>query len=153
MLRDRKIDFIFILMIVFISCKRESTVDPEIEPLSPYTIKYGETLHLPSLDLKVGFREVLEDSRCPIGVICCWQGRARIDVWMIISRADTITIAPMIFGNSGTEDSLHHIPTDTLGYRIMLLRLDPYPMFGDTALTKADYTAFISIVKKKEIVL
>jgi hypothetical protein len=142
------INVCFTLMFVFISCKKENTIEPKTEPHSPYTIKYGETLTLPSLDLKIGFREILEDSRCPIGVMCFWQGRARINVWIVTSVTDTITIAPMIYGNSSKEDTIHHIPTDTLGYRITLQQLDPYPVFGDTTHTITDYTALISIIKK-----
>ncbi len=67
---------------------------------------------------------------------------------MKTSGTDTIPFTPTIDGYSGKEDTLHHIPIDTLGYRITLLQLDPYPVYGDTTHTMNSYSALINIVKK-----
>jgi len=146
MLRNEIIKFFIIL--TFISCHDQNIIEPETEQLSPYTIRYGESLTLPTLDLKIGFLGIIEESRCPIHVMCFWEGRAMIDVRMQTSTIDSIIITPTIYGSCRKEDSLCHHPIDTVGYRVTLLQLDPYPVYGDTTHTIADYTALISIVKK-----
>ena len=43
-------------------------------------LKIGETVNVSETDLELTFWNVAEDSRCPIGVDCIWEGRAVIEV-------------------------------------------------------------------------
>ena len=43
-------------------------------------MKIGETAKLSEIGLELTFWNVAEDSRCPIGVTCIWEGRAVIQL-------------------------------------------------------------------------
>ena len=140
---------LLIVFVLFISCKKENTNEPERETQSPFTIKYGEVLSVKSFDLKVGFRDVITDSRCPTKYACVWAGVAVLNLWIKTSNIDTIRINPLIYGNCWKEDTARQVSIDTIGYHITLMQLDPYPVvFGDTTYSKSDYNALVNIVKK-----
>jgi hypothetical protein len=84
-------------------------------------IEAGGEATVPGADLRITFREVLADSRCPIGVECIWAGDgvAALDV-------------EDLHGGGSASLELHTnpgFPTEgTFGdYRIELIKLDPYP--------------------------
>ena len=52
---------------------------PRIEPvvaLADVEIPLGQTVPIDNGAIDVTFSEVVEDSRCPMNVMCVWQGRA-----------------------------------------------------------------------------
>ncbi|MGC8777532.1 MAG: hypothetical protein ACP5Q4_02530, partial [Candidatus Caldatribacteriaceae bacterium] len=42
---------------------------------APFDLPLGKRVLLRGEDLSITFQEVLEDSRCPLGVTCFWEGR------------------------------------------------------------------------------
>lgn len=69
-------------------------------------------------DLTIRFVEVAEDSRCPLGVSCVWEGNARVvleTVYQGVERAVAL--------NTVSESRSAVVGP----YTIDLLRLDPYP--------------------------
>jgi hypothetical protein len=99
---------------------------PEPPPAigTPFTLARGETTTLDGIE--IGFAAVLEDSRCPTGVTCVWEGRASIN--LSLTRAgQTGGVNLEIPGGTGRDDTERHRPVEALGYRFTLLALDPYP--------------------------
>ena len=45
-----------------------------------FSLSIGQSIVITGEDLKIKFVEVLEDSRCPRGVTCIWEGRVTADV-------------------------------------------------------------------------
>ena len=55
------------------------------EPGSSFTLAPGETALVRGTDTRITFRQMREDSRCPVDVTCVWEGDAKIEI--VISRA------------------------------------------------------------------
>jgi hypothetical protein len=121
------------LFIIAASCERSpfETTDtgnnPDVNLNQPFQLKVGESINLIPDNLKIGFNNVLSDSRCPVGVVCFWEGEADINIWLLKNRTDTIHSILKIRGYVGIQDSIRHKYIDTVGYRITLMQLDPYP--------------------------
>ncbi len=135
------------IVILFASCKKESTNEPQNEPPPPYTLLYGQVITIKSLSLELGFRDVTDDSRCPKEVMCYWEGIAHSSLWIKSSGSDTIFVTASIRGYCERKDTTRHIAVDTSGFRITLMQLDPYPVHTTTH-PKSDYSALVNIIKK-----
>lgn len=90
-----------------------------------------------ALDVTVTPRELLEDSRCPIGVQCIWAGRVRVAV--------------DISSGLGTAHETYEIGTmiTTEAEAITLVEVAPAPR-ADTELKPSDYT-FIFEIEKRDL--
>ena len=125
--------WLVLLFIITVSCEKaplatsDTGDNSDIHLNQPFQLKVGESIKLISDNLKVGFDNVQSDSRCLIGVVCFWEGEADINIWLLKNRIDTIHSILKIRGYIGIQDSLHHKYIDTIGYRIKLMQLDPYP--------------------------
>lgn len=83
-----------------------------------YVIGYGETLRVEG-GLVLEFTTLVEDSRCPSGVTCVWEGNARI-----LLAAQTGQSAGVLELNTSAQ-----FPTRSVfdSYTIELRKLEPYP--------------------------
>lgn len=97
------------------------------------------------LYLTLSFKKVISDERCPKSICyLCYGSIASIQVFLAHQK-ETATISLTILG-CGTNDDYCYQPKDTLGYRICLLRLDPYPT-GNTPINPSNYTATLKVSK------
>lgn len=102
-----------------------------------FSINYQDTLKL-SNDLSIKFSNVTEDSRCPQGAQCIWEGKISI-VFDIIEK-----------GEKTGEFTLSSNPDDSMktqginNYSISLVSVNPYPEI-DKPFAKEDYIATISV--------
>lgn len=55
-----------------------------IEPGASFTLAPGQTAEVRGTDIRITFKQVREDSRCPVDVTCVWAGDAKIE--LTISR-------------------------------------------------------------------
>jgi hypothetical protein len=102
-------------------------------------IQYGRQVNAADENLTIEFLAVLEDSRCPAGVQCVWEGNARIE--LAVSRV-------------GEERSTLELNTSDrfavegryLDYIIALIDLKPYPKATEQ-ISMQDYTAIVEIRK------
>ena len=106
-----------------------------------FTLRPGETANVGSTPLRVTFLAVTNESRCPSGVQCVWEGDATIAL-KVSSGASDVTVA------------LHtnpHAPgvTDVVveGYAITLQELTPYPVEGRQT-NAADYRAKLLVARR-----
>lgn len=112
-------------------------------------LKFSETKISQSSGLRLTFSDVLEDSRCPSNVVCCWEGRARIQVGIQKKSQEDADISLPIYGYVTVNDSMRHVTVDTLGYSLKLLQLDPYPE-DPVEPDISTYQAAISIEQYKD---
>jgi len=87
----------------------------------------------------VTFVGVTDDSRCPKGVTCIWEGDALVE--LRVRRED---------GGAAVTLSLHANPRFTqeataAGVRVRLVRIDPYPE-ADHPIEAGDYRVVLSLV-------
>jgi len=105
---------------------------------NPFQLQPGQTASLEAQELSVEFVEVVEDSRCPRGVECAWEGQALILVH--------------VSGSSGDQElTLQLGPKDSVagayeGYLFKFLALDPYPQApSQDAPPQPPYTATLLV--------
>ncbi|MEN8203655.1 MAG: hypothetical protein ABFS28_13750 [Bacteroidota bacterium] len=102
-------------------------------------IKIGEQYCNPEEELLLVCDSLVADSRCPIGVVCVWEGNAEVS---------------FILGEGDHEHSAFHLNThnsfrtDTIiqGYRYQLIDVLPYPEYGIER--KQDEYSILMIVSK-----
>ena len=97
--------------------------------------------------LSIAFEKVLYDSRCPkSSCYLCYGSTAQIQILMTHQNKRS-NIRLTILGCQDEYECDDHLyyRKDTLGYRICLLRLDPYPSGMPTDSIK--YTAKLNISK------
>jgi len=111
------------LMLVF-ACTKEK--DPKIDNTlkvsqlgltDTITIIYQTTLVDEESNLSLTFDSVLSESRCPIGVVCCWQGNVAVKLTL---KNGTVEF-PF------TLDSYFLPDTTVGGYDFHFLDATPYP--------------------------
>jgi len=97
--------------------------------------------------LSVSFKKVIYDSRCPKSqCYLCYGSTAQIQIVLTHQNIHS-SIYLNILGCQDEylcDDNLYY-RKDTLGYRICLLRLDPYPT--DMPIDSTNYTAKLNISK------
>ena len=112
---------------VFQDGGRDSTVDLGEE----FQLRVGETAvfrymnHLNEGETEITFRELNEDSRCPIGVNCFWEGQVVLAL-DAVTDGDTERLNYQGFVSPDTAAHLHQSFADI--YELQLLRVDPYPI-------------------------
>ena len=117
---------ILLISLLLVSCEDNNIISQVAVLDEPFQLKLGQAKILHSENLIVGFSELVKDSRCPEDVDCFLEGEAEIELWLLKSGQDTTFLSITIPGFVAAE-SKRQVSTDTLGYRIMLQQLDPYP--------------------------
>ena len=72
-------------------CAPMQTTAVVVEPGVAFTLAPGQTATVRRADARVTFREVREDSRCPVDVQCVWAGDAKVEVTIARTGAPTET--------------------------------------------------------------
>jgi hypothetical protein len=99
------------------------------EPGHAFALPLGQTAALKGTDLRLTFKEVRTDSRCPVDVQCVWAGEAKIGV--------------VVSGNGTTEETkiLSLTPADNEtragNLRIRFVGLAPAPRQADAPAARA----------------
>jgi hypothetical protein len=103
-----------------------------------FRIGVGDKAVIGKEKLTVSFVSVLEDSRCPRGVNCVWQGNAKISIEIKVKGEKPATV--------DLNTTLVPREADSQGYRISLVDLTPQPGEGE-ANNPADYRATLKVTK------
>ncbi|MGI0060521.1 MAG: hypothetical protein ACREBJ_12220, partial [Nitrosotalea sp.] len=113
---------------------------PSSQKIIQFQLKVNQTASEPD-NINVKFLNVTEDSRCPTGVTCIWQGKSTIIVNVIKNNQN--------LGNSSLTSGLgENNATVTIpgGYSLQVLQIEPYPTNG-TKIPLSDYVATFAISK------
>lgn len=107
-----------------------------------FALAFGQAVTIDDTNLTLSFDDVIGESRCPINVVCIWEGEATIAVGATI-QADTTLLEltvpgprPMRFENND--------PLPAGPYTIRLLELNPYPE-EDAQPPKSSYRAVLRV--------
>ena len=121
-----------IFLVATSGCAPIQTTAVIVDPGVSFTLAPGQAATVKTTDMRVTFKEVREDSRCPTDVTCVWQGDAKIDV--VIARtgfpAETMTLSVTPPDNEALVGNL----------KIRFVGLTPVPRQGD-ANTPRNYLA------------
>lgn len=104
-----------------------------------FSLRIGENASIKGEELQVRFLEVTEDSRCPTGVVCIWEGRVNCLV--------EITYRESIYRVGLTEPGLTSYLSENvfIDYKITY-HVEPYPQAG-TEIATEDYRLDLRISK------
>ena len=110
------------LLIIMGSCKKEQETGP-LELNKEVTLKTGDVRNLNPDNLSIKVLNI-NDSRCPIGVVCIWQGEATVTLEVKETSSFDEAIGSVVL-------STFHQPVDTVsGYIFRLIDVLPYPVYG-----------------------
>ena len=125
--------FVFaILALSVVGC--DSSTDPTGPSLNEeFTLQFGQTVTLKNEPLTITFKSVLEDSRCPTGAECPWEGNARILIQ--ISQTD-IELNTTLEPKQATYQA----------YTIRLVAVEPYPILNEE-IEPEDYSIKIIVTR------
>jgi len=98
-------------------------------------MKIGESITVG--DLRLTFRSVEGDSRCPIDAVCVWAGDGEIA--LKIEQGSKAAVAAL-------HTTLEPKKTEWSGYTISLVSLTPAPK-ASTQTSRADYRAEILVTR------
>ena len=105
-----------------------------------FSLSVGESVAIRDENLEVTFLKVLEDSRCPTGVQCIWEGRATSLVSIVSNNTTDIELT-----EPGLTDSPYQY---TFRDYWIIFHLLPYPEAGKE-ITADQYRLVMSISKLK----
>ena len=105
-----------------------------------FSIKAGQQLKLDGVDFQVKFVGVPQDSRCPTGVNCVWEGNAEVALNFSYEKCATnLTL--------NTHNSPQTVQEGKAGgFRVKLIKLDPYP-HSEKKIASSAYVATLVITK------
>jgi hypothetical protein len=134
----------FLLASVYAGCNGGAApvsipTGPSVALGQEFTLGPGQSVSLAEGALSVRFERVTEDSRCPQGVNCVWEGDAVVAI--VASRAGAS-------GQHQLHTSGRFARQATEGpYRIELLKLEPVPAEG-TQVPPSQYAATLRVVRE-----
>ncbi len=108
-----------------------------------FCLSIGQCVFVTGKDLEVKFKEVIEDSRCPLGVMCIWEGR----VSCVIELVKNGSIYPMVLTAPGLTDKYTRARYED--YEIAF-HVTPYPEAGKN-IAKDTYRLHLIISKLPEL--
>lgn len=99
---------------------RPGQVEPHLG--EPFEVKFGQTVRLADAQLSVQFLAVEQESRCPVGVICVWEGQCVVTLALTKGGVDAQKLS--LTARAGHPDLA---ATECEGYRIELHAVEPAP--------------------------
>ena len=104
-----------------------------------FYLRIDESASIRGEDLRVRFLDVTEDSRCPEGVTCIWEGR--------VSCLVEITYRESLESVLLTEPSSNDFPTEQSFHEYRLTyHIEPYPQAG-SEIAEEEYQLHLKISK------
>lgn len=119
--------FIF-LILSLISCSQQDNLDKDLDiraevsktVAEEFDLALGETVLIKPESLTISFKDVTEDSRCPLNVQCIWAGRVSIQLEIIHNNRELAVVLSK--GDGKGTDTF-----DIDDIRITLIEVLPYP--------------------------
>jgi len=139
-IKDVRMKFLMItLMLSTISFVVAACNSDKVSLGQEFSLRIGESASIRGEELQVRFLEVTEDSRCPTGVVCIWEGR--------VSCLVEITYRESLHQVELTEPGLTSWPPENNfnEYKIAY-HIEPYPQAG-TEIAIEEYRLDLRISK------
>ena len=135
-----KIKFLAITFIIYITLFTISACGNDgVSIGEEFSLHIGESASVRGEELQISFLEVTEDSRCPRGVTCIWEGR--------VSCLVEITYRGSLDSIVLTEPGLASFPHEQSFQEYKLVyHIEPYPQAG-TEIAEEEYQLHLKISK------
>jgi len=125
----------------FAACeKNEEPSDNIIDKFGEIiSFKIGESAEINGPNFVVAFDAILEDSRCPTGAECFWEGQAVVN--LLINKTQPVEIIMRAAHEDLAKDTLD-------GFVYTLVNVTPYPdSKGTLPIPNEDYSIDIQVDK------
>lgn len=129
--------FIVIMTLIWMST---TSADPgNVLINKEFSLGIGQTASIEREKLFINFKAVLEDSRCPVNVVCVWAGNGKVEfeILDIDGQNKTLTL--------NTEDEPR--ATTLKGHKLKLISLNP-PRVDGVSISPGDYSVTLLVEKK-----
>jgi hypothetical protein len=142
--------FAFLAIIVAVaSCEEETSLmrvdaNHKVKPdyNTPFTLGVGQKAFFRNSELILQVEDVIEDSRCPLGITCVWQGQVRV-ITAVTTPNQENNALELIYQEGATAE----INSRTFdGFVIELTKVLPAPKEGET-IEKSDYRITMKVTK------
>lgn len=134
------INLVFLLVAILASCAQDPIISRKVSLNEQFTIKAGHQVVIKGEKLSVQFSSVQNESRCPTGVQCVWEGNAAISIEVSKKRKKSVRAI------LNTNTAIQPNELAYKNYRIKLLGLNPYPRI-DEKIEPKDYEAVMIVTK------
>ncbi|MDP9955772.1 hypothetical protein J2X97_001409 [Epilithonimonas hungarica] len=111
------------VLLLMSNCTTQSQTQNSENGSNTITIGINKTAKIPNSKINLHFKEITEDSRCPVDVTCVWEGIATVNIEGTSGSQKTNF-------QVGTRDFLPRNVSKSFsfsGYRFTLTDLKPYP--------------------------
>jgi hypothetical protein len=127
-----------VLILLFSGCAGQ-TSEIKVNLGEKFSLAIGQGASVTGENLKIHFKEVTADSRCPQGVTCIWAGEASslIEITYLETTYSKVLTQPGLSEPSQTDFQQYEIIFD----------LQPYPQKGERIENK-DYRLQLEISRK-----
>jgi hypothetical protein len=126
------------LLLPFAISMGEKGMDKNLQlvPGEPRRLRLGQTAENLSEGIALSFESVVEDSRCPEGARCVWEGNARV-----VFRFETPRGAGSLELNTSSRFERE---LSRFGWVVRLVDLAPAPR-ADSAVAPAEYVVAVAV--------
>lgn len=120
------------LLLLMSNCKTQtSQAKPATVSNNIVTIGLEKQAKIPNSKVTIQFKEVVEESRCPVNVTCVWEGIAIINVDAVSgNQKQNFQVATREFPEKNVTNSFNFS-----GYKFTLIELKPQPGGKDEPTT------------------
>jgi hypothetical protein len=125
---------LLLLLLSAVSCGK-----PVVNLGEEFSLHIGESIEIEGENLQVKFVGVMEDSRCPRGVVCVWEGRVSCAVEITYNKS----IHQIVLTQPGLSEQIASIAFES--YQIDS-RVLPYPEAGKD-IADTEYLLFLRFSK------
>jgi len=104
-----------------------------------FSLGIGQTATIEGEKLVIKFKAVLEDSRCPINVVCVWAGNGKVEFEVLDIDGQNKTVI------LNTEEEPR--ATALKGHKLTLISLNP-PRIDGVSISPGDYAVTLRVERK-----
>jgi hypothetical protein len=133
--------FILLISLGLVNCAGSDNISTTLD--QEFTLSIGQSASIIGENLRISLKNVIDDSRCPEGAACIWEGEASCLVEITYSGAvsNKVLIQP---GVSGTSEA-------HFGDYVIIYNLTPYPKVGKE-IKKEEYRLHLNVNKEPELI-
>ncbi|MBK8567753.1 MAG: hypothetical protein IPN76_31655 [Saprospiraceae bacterium] len=127
--------FAFVVAAAFMACNKDD--DTNIKPVQldkAFNLAVNETAELETDGTRIKFLGISEDSRCPTGVNCVWEGEAIVQ--LSVEKEDDAIVETLT--TNPREGQMLPDKFTAFGHGVKLLQVMPYPEAG-SSIEEGDY--------------
>ena len=134
-----KIAIISLLLFVLTGVAQEPNTPTGVDLNEQFKIKNGEEVLVTGEKLRIKFKSVSGDSRCPEGVACGWAGNGAMVIE--VARKKKKQVVAVLNTTLEPKEVVYK------QYKIKLVKLDPYPVYN-VPVDPKNYEATLIVVKE-----